>query len=154
MGRGHVRQRGEKTWELKWDAPTDNGGRKTFYKNVKGTKREAQAQLTKLVAAAANGNQVEPSKLTVEQYIRKRLGHWKLGGMISAGTAQRYGQLIEGQIVPHLGSKLLQRLTTEDIEIWHSILLTIGRRGRNGKPDGESGLSARLVTPTRFWARR
>jgi hypothetical protein len=31
---------------------------------------------------------------------------------------------------------LLQKLTTRDIENWHTALLTKGRRGRNGRPDG------------------
>jgi integrase len=142
---GHIRRRGAASWELKWDVPSADGGRKTHYKNVKGTKREAQAELTRLLAAAADGSGVEPSRLTVAQYIRERFAHWQATNEITLGTAQRYGQLIEMHIVPHLGNKLLQRLTTRDIEAWHATLLTTGCRGRNGRPDGQGGLSARTV---------
>ncbi len=40
---GHVRKRGEGTWELKFDLGTDplTGKRKTRYHNFKGTKPEA-----------------------------------------------------------------------------------------------------------------
>jgi integrase len=47
--------------------------------------------------------------------------------------------------VPHLGAKLVQKLGTQDIEVWHSTLLTKGRKGRNGKPDGQSGVSTRTI---------
>jgi integrase len=142
---GHIRRRGTRSWELKFDVPRDGGGRRTAYKSFKGSKREAQAELAKLIAAAADGGHVDPSRLTVAQYIHERFSHWQATGVITPGTAQRYEQLIDGQILPHLGNKLLQRLTTRDIETWHRILLTAGRRGRNGRPDGEGGLSARTV---------
>src|SRR5262249_13796896 len=32
-----------------------------------------------------------------------------------------------------------------NIEMWHATLLSKGRRGRNGRPDGEGGVSARTV---------
>jgi len=51
---------------------------------------------------------------------------------ISARTAQRYRQLIENQIAPHLGPKTLQKLTRLDVEGWHTAL-------RNG------GLAARTI---------
>jgi integrase len=143
--RGSIRRRGESSWELKWDVPSADGSRQTRTKNVKGTKRAAQAELAKLIAAAANGGSVEPSRLTVAQYIRQRFEYWQATGVITPGTAQRYEQLIDGQIIPHLGGKLLQRLTTRDVEAWHATLLTKGRKGRNGRPDGESGLSARTI---------
>jgi Phage integrase, N-terminal SAM-like domain len=145
MSRGHIRKRGRSTFELKYDVASGDGSRKTYYKNVKGSKREAQAELAKRLAAAADGSEVEPSRLTVAMYICERFAHWQATGVITPGTAQRYGQLIESQIVPYLGSKLLQRLTTRDIEAWHAVLLTKGRRGRYGRPDGESGLSARTI---------
>ena len=45
--RGHVRARGTNSWEIKFDAGRENGKRKTVYKNFKGTKREAVAELNK-----------------------------------------------------------------------------------------------------------
>src|SRR6516162_3686765 len=63
----------------------------------------------------------------------------------SPKTAEGYAGLIEHHIIPHLGSKLLQKLTTRDVEAWHSTLLTRGRKGRYGRPDGQAGLSARTI---------
>jgi hypothetical protein len=49
---GHVRRRGERSWELKFDIRRGpfTGRRKTRYHSFKGTKREAQAELTRLLA--------------------------------------------------------------------------------------------------------
>jgi integrase len=59
--------------------------------------------------------------------------------VVSPKTAERYGDLIAHQINPHLGAKLLQRLSTRDIEAWHGVLQTKGRK------DGSGGLNARTV---------
>jgi integrase len=145
--RGHIRKRGERSWELKYDAPTDGGGhRRIVYRSFKGTRREAQAELTRQLAQVAASGHVEPAKLTVAEFVRSRFEHWKASGVISPLTAQRYGQLIGWHIVPYLGGRLVQKLSTRDIEAWHTTLMTRGRKGRNGRPDGESGLHARTVT--------
>jgi hypothetical protein len=48
---GHVRRRGERSWELKYDVGTDGKGqRKTRYASFKGTKREAEIELARLIS--------------------------------------------------------------------------------------------------------
>jgi integrase len=115
------------------------------YRSFKGTKREAQAELTRQIAQAATTGFTEPAKLTVAEFVHSRFEHWKASGAISPLTAQRYEQLIAWHIVPHLGGKLVQKLGTRDIEAWHTTLLTRGRKGRYGRSDGASGLHARTV---------
>jgi integrase len=144
--RGHIRRRGNSSWELKLDLGRGpDGKRRTVYKTVRGSKRDAQAELARMLAAQASGVPVEPSKLTVGVYLQERLTHWRATGAITPKTAQGYQQLIEAHIAPHLGDRLLQQLSTRDVETWHATLLTIGRRGRHGRPDGQSGVSARTV---------
>ena len=53
-------------------------------------------------------------------------------------TAERYRQLIEAQIVPHLGAMVLQKLRPATIVSWHATLLKSG--SKKGQP-----LSARTV---------
>jgi integrase len=145
MSRGHIRKRGERSWELKYDIDRDGHGRRTIYRSFKGTRREAQAELARFIAQAADGGHVDPSKLTVAEHVRARFEHWKATGVVSTGTAQRYEQLIEMHIVPHLGTQLVQKLSTTDVERWHRTLMTEGRRGRNGRPDSEDGLHPRTI---------
>jgi integrase len=144
--RGHIRRRGNSSWELKLDLGRGpDGKRRTVYKSVRGMRRDAQAELARLLAAQATGVPIEPTKLTVAIYLQERLAHWRAMGTISPKTAQGYEQLITAHIVPHLGNRLLQQLSPRDVEAWHALLLTAGRRGRRGRPDGQSGVSARTV---------
>jgi len=148
MSRGHIRKRGARSWELKYDVDRTGGGRRIVYRSFKGTRREAEAELARQVAQAAATGYVEPGRLLVGEFVRSRFGHWKTSGVISPLTAQRYEQLIEWHIVPYLGGTLVQKLSTRDIEAWHATLLRHGRKGRYGRPDGESGLHARTVAHT------
>jgi integrase len=141
MSRGHIRQRGQLSWELKYDVDRDGGGRRTVYASFKGSKRQAQARLARLLASVADGGHIEPSKLTVGEHVMARLAHWRASGTISPKTAERYEQLITGQILPHLGSRPLQKLNTRDVEAWHAVLMSTGRRGRYGQSNGERGVS-------------
>jgi len=139
--RGHIRKRGSNSWELKYDVEREGGGRRTVYRSFRGPRRAAQAELTRLLVQVAEGGHVDPSRLTVGEHVMARLAHWRASGTISPKTAERYEQLITRQILPHLGSRPLQKLTTRDVEAWHAALMTTGRKGRYGQPDGERGVS-------------
>ena len=131
---GHVRRRGERSWELKFDVGADSAGR-PHYASFRGTKRDAEIELAKLVAAADAGTLAEPSKTTVGAYLLA----WMDGPHGLAGkTAERYRQLIEAQIIPHLGAIVLQKLKPAHIADWHDKLI------RGGGKDGRT-LSARTV---------
>jgi integrase len=59
----------------------------------------------------------------VTDFARSRIDQWEAApDGISARTAQRYRELTEYQIIPHLGAKTLQKLTGLDIEGWHNSL--------------------------------
>lgn len=138
--KGHIQQRGKDLWRLKFDAGRDNGGkRKIQYVTFRGTKREAQVKLAELIASVAGHTFVEPSKITVAEFVRDRITQWEAAGKISARTAARYRELAENQIVPHLGSKTLQKLRPLDIEDWHTALRT------NGRAHGKGGLAPRTI---------
>jgi integrase len=130
--KGHIRRRDERSWELKFDLGRDAAGkRKIAYHSFKGTKREAQIKLAELVTAASHGSYVEPTKITVADFVRARVDQWEAPpDGITPRTAQRYRQLIEHQIVPHLGVKTLQKLTRLDIEGWHNALHRNGLAAR------------------------
>lgn len=72
-------------------------------------------------------------------HVAARISHWEALEKISARTAETYRQLLDNQIKPHIGDKRLQKLKPADIEHWHAVLKTAGRR------DGKDGVSARLI---------
>jgi integrase len=130
---GHIRRRGERSWELKLDVGRNpvSGARETRYHSFKGTRKEAQVKLAELITAVSSGSYVEPSKITVADFVRGRIDQWEAApDGITARTAQRYRQLSEHQIVPHLGAKTLQKLTRLDIEGWHNALHRAGLAAR------------------------
>lgn len=145
--KGSIRQRGARdehgrcAWELRFDIGRDpaTGKRRIAYHSFRGTKREAQAELRRLMGGADKGSYVAPNKLTIAEHVRGCLQRWKGVGAISPKTAERYGELVERQIVPHLGATLVQKLKRADVEGWYATLLEKGRHG------GERGVSARTI---------
>ncbi|MGE0853992.1 MAG: tyrosine-type recombinase/integrase [Hyphomicrobiaceae bacterium] len=135
MSRGSITRRGKASWRLKFDVGTDAAGRRqTRYVTVRGRLQHAQRELTRLLAASDAGTLPEPRSTTVAEYIRAWLdGQHGLRGK----TAERYRQLAEGQIIPHIGTVQLQKLRPTHIEDWHAQLQKPNMRGR--------ALSARTV---------
>jgi integrase len=88
---------------------------------------------------------IEPSKITVAEFVRDRVKHWEAAGDISARTVARYSELVENQIIPHLGIKLLQKVRTIDIEDWHTTLRTSGRADGKGLAPRTIGHAHRLL---------
>jgi integrase len=131
---GHIRRRGERSWEIKFDLGNDpqTGRRLTRYHSFKGTKRDAQAELTKLMAGAADGNYVNPSKATLAEYLDRWERDWAAVN-VSPKTVERYAELLKHHVRPHLGAVRLQKLRPVNLGELYAKLLR------------ESGLSARTV---------
>jgi integrase len=127
---GHVRRRGEQSWELKYEAGTDprTGKRITKYQSFKGTKREAQAELIRLMDAVRRGDYIDPSKVTVSEF----LDHWDkdwAANNVSPKTRERFSQLITHQVQPHLGNIPIQKLRAVHLNELYGRLLRNGRVG-------------------------
>jgi integrase len=58
--------------------------------------------------------------MTVAEFVRGRVTQWETAGNITPRNAQRYRQLVENQIVPHIGTKPLQKVSRLDVEAWHA----------------------------------
>jgi hypothetical protein len=107
---GHVRRRGERSWELKYDVGADGKGkRKTRYASFKGTKREAAIELARMVAATAAGEQVDPSRITVAEFLVRWDTDWCKSN-VSPKTGERYEELMRLHVAPQVGAVRLQKL--------------------------------------------
>ena len=87
------------------------------------------------MSEADRGSLVEASKLTISAYLREWLDN---AHELTPKTKERYQQLANQQIVPHLGPILLQKLKPAHVQQWHGTLLKQG--GNKGR-----SLSARTV---------
>ena len=99
----------------------------TRYVTVRGKRQDAERELARLLNEAHNGTLIEPSKVTVAEYIRAWLNS---AHGLSPKTAERYRQLAEQQIIPHLGAVRLQKLKPSHVQDWHSIIMREG--GKDG----------------------
>lgn len=91
---GHIRRRGARSWELKFDTGTDpvTGERRIRYVSFKGTRRDAELELARLVAQNAAGEGVDPSKTTVAEFVVRWDRDWASIN-VGAKTLERYRQI-------------------------------------------------------------
>jgi len=128
--RGHIRRRGERSWEVKFDLGSDpiTGKRETRYASIKGTKREAQAELIRLMDAVRRGDYIDPSKVTVSEFLDRWEKDWAANN-VSPKTRERFSQLIMHQVQPHLGNIPIQKLRAVHLSELYGKLLRDGRVG-------------------------
>ena len=141
---GHVRRRGKRSWELKFDAGFAlNGKRKTNYRSFKGSKKEAEIELAKLISAAAKGEHVDPSKVTVNEFLDRWEQEWATGHL-GGKSFERYTELLRTHVRPHMGTTRLQRVRPTDLSQLYADLLLRGKKGQ--RQDGvREGLSPQTV---------
>ena len=125
--RGNITKRGKSSWQLKFDVSSVNGKRQQRYATVRGTYKDAQKELARLLGAADPGSLPDPTSVTLAEYLRSRL-NGPLG--LSPKTLERYRELGERQIIPHLGGTKLQKLKPEHVQTWHGTLIGQGLSSR------------------------
>src|SRR5712671_316309 len=136
MSQGHIRQQSRGSWELKFDLGRDplTGKRITKYATFRGPKRKAQEELTRLLAHRNEGSYVDPTKMTLAEYLR----HWLTADIdrrVAARTAARHRGIVEKNIIPRLGHVPMRKLTGVHIEAFEAELQREGwvKQGRQSK---------------------
>ena len=118
--RGTLRRRpGKKhddAWELAIDLEPDSttGRRRRVYKVFRGTRKEAERALSKLIQAADSEPSIDPSRETVGAYLERWLRDY-VQANVAPKTRMYYAQVVRQHIVPRLGKKKLQQLRSVDI---------------------------------------
>lgn len=124
------------------------GKRRNISKGGYRTKADAQDALTIALAEHQRGEHIEPTKLTVKEYLERE---W-LPVQKAARKPTTYGGynfIVEKRIVPALGDLRLSELTAGDVARLYTTLRATGRLvgKKTGKEKG-SGLSERSVKHT------
>jgi integrase len=111
MSRGHIRRRGSRSWELKFDIDADplTGRRHIRYASFKGTKREAEQELARLIAQEAAGEGIDPAKTTLGEFLDRWETDWAELN-VSGKTRERYSELLRRHVRPYLGHVRIQKL--------------------------------------------
>ena len=114
--RGHIQRRGN-SYRIAVSAGFDpvTGKRRQIFRTVRGTKREAERELVRLLREADQGTIADSGRLTVAEYLTDQwLPH--MAQRVRPRTHLRYGQLIQQHVVPRIGSLSLRKLRPSHIQ--------------------------------------
>src|SRR5438105_15580723 len=101
---GHIRQRSPGSYELRYNIGTDpaTGKRKTITTTVRGTRKEAEKELRRLLHTIDNGEHVDPSRMTVRDWLHAWLK--AVRAEVSRKTHERYPPSGDHALAPALGT--------------------------------------------------
>ncbi|MBE3586525.1 MAG: tyrosine-type recombinase/integrase [Thermoanaerobacter sp.] len=139
MARGHIRQRGENSWEIIYDAPRQPGQKRNQKSlTVRGTKKDAERKLREILHQIDTNTYVDPGKITFGQFLNRWLNDYcKIN--LTQTTYDGYKLNIEKHIIPALGDIRLSKLQPLHLQGFYRQALESGRL------DGKGGLSPKTV---------
>ena len=128
-GNGSVRKisvaRGGKTytyWQARYSAGFDPGTGKQKQHSITGkTQKEVLQKLKAATAAIDSGSYIEPSAMTVAQWLQSWSDNYLEG--IKSSTAYLYRRSIALYLTPNLGAVKLCALKTQQIQAFYNDLL-------------------------------
>jgi integrase len=140
---GHVRRRTPGSFELRYSLGTDpaTGKRKTITTTVRGTRRDAEKELRRLLRTLDIGEHVDPTRMPVRDWLSAWLTAIK--DEISPKTHERYTEIVGNFLIPELGAIPISKLAPAHIQAAYSKWATGGRR--DGKSGGLSPLTRRYI---------
>jgi integrase len=127
---GHIRRRSEDSFELRYSLGSDpvTGKWKVRTTTVKGSRKDAQVELQRILKSLNDGAYIEPTKITVRDFLKDWLE--TVRAQISIKTHERYDQAVNLYLIPAFGNCLLTKLTPSVIQQAYNVWETSGRRDR------------------------
>jgi integrase len=122
--RGSIRRRGKGAWELTIDMGRDaaTGKRIRRFHTVRGTRRDAEHELTARLHALATGTYIDVARVGVAQFMEKWLADYAKRA-VAPRTYERYSEIVALHLNPSLGSLGLSQLRPAHIvaaeRAWH-----------------------------------
>lgn len=123
---GQIIPRGEDTWLVRIFTGRDGQGKRRYLnKTIRGKKKDAQDYLSKTLAAISTGTFVEPSPLTVDEYLDKWL-EAAAHPRVRERTFQDYKEYLSRYARPARGWMKLSDIRVLDMQKLYSDLLERG----------------------------
>jgi integrase len=136
--KGSLKERSPGHWAIILDTRDPcTGKRKRRWHSFQGTKRQAQVEQARLVTEAERGTSLEPSRVTVGEYIERWLEHVQT--QVSPSSHKTYGTML-AYMLPTIGHIRLSKLRPDNIAHAYATAMQTGYRRRRG------GLSAKSMT--------
>jgi integrase len=140
---GHIRERSPGSFELRYELSADpgTGRRRTATVTVRGSRKDAEKELRRLLRALDTGEHIEPHRVTVREWLATWLG--AIRQEVAPRTAERYAEIVNNFLVPALGRLQLSKLASSHIQEAYNGWAACGRR--DGKPGGLSPQTRRHI---------
>lgn len=124
--RGSLREKQPGRWELRVPLAPDpvSGARRQRSVSLRGTRRQAERELVRLIADADSGRDTG-TRATLSVLLEKWWEH-KIG-RLSPTTAREYKRLVDTRIRPDLGKRRIDSLTAADLDAYY---LHLQRHGK------------------------
>jgi hypothetical protein len=122
--KGHLRERSPGHWAIVIDAQDAAEKRKRRWHSFRGTKRQAQVQCAKLIAEQQTGAAIDPSRITLAEFIARFDRDW-IAVNVTPRSRERYQYALK-HALRHLGPRALQKLRPVDLAAFYAALLQGG----------------------------
>jgi integrase len=124
---GSLQKRGKKSWRLVVSAGFDpvTGRRRQVRRTVRGSKREAELALARLVVEVQGGSHLEQSRMTLAAYLRDRYLE-RARTRLRPETWERYESLLRVHVIPSIGSIPLDKLRASHVDL---VMAEMAKRG-------------------------
>ncbi len=138
--KGNITRRGKSSWRIKYEIDRDpvTGKRQTRYITVRGTKKDAQRALTRVMHEIDAGAYIDATKESVGEYLDRWLRDYAKV-QLAPKTFERFSEIVTKHLIPALGEIVLKDLKPLQIQGYYSDALESGRLNSKG------GLSPRTV---------
>jgi integrase len=140
---GHIRERSSGSFELRYSLGTDpaTGKRRIVTATVRGTRKDAEKEMRRLLHVVDIGEHVDPTRMTVREWLTTWLT--AVREEVSPKSHERYSEIVRNYLVPAIGALPITRLAPVHIQEAYTGWASGGRR--DGKPGGLSPQSRRHI---------
>src|SRR3954469_19970780 len=119
--RGHIQQRGEKSFRIRACAGRDRSGRKRYVqRTIVGTRRDAEKALTRLLGEVDEGRIVASASMTMNELIDKWLAVKRQS--VEPSTMINYEWVARKYVRPALGTHKVDALRAMDLDMLYTEL--------------------------------
>ena len=118
--RGHIRQKGQHSWQITLDIGTEpDGRRRRYFETIHSTRKsDAQKRLNELLVSLEKGVYSPPGRLTVGEHLKNWLtGYVKSN--CSVRTHDGYESIVKNHLIPNLGHVQLKHLNQQAIQSYY-----------------------------------
>src|SRR4051794_20398603 len=130
---GHIRERSPGAFEVRYALGTDpaTGKRKIATTTVRGTRKDAEKELRRLLRTLDTGEHVDPTRMTVRQWLATWLA--TVQQEVAPRSHERYASIVNHHLVPALGALQITKLGPAHIQSFYNDLAIAGQAGWEGR---------------------